>query len=190
MRKEDKFNIKGHLDIVKIYPDGREELHWSDHNVITSGMGWGLAHLFSELGSSSILDFQIRYAQLGVSGSTDYGVSTYKLNSSLSYAALSGQPLPTSQNSQYQNGFLAGFEGYIVIPSNNIIKVSPTSVRYHIIIPQDALNNSYVFNEIGLFMKNPRGQPSIESVLVAYRSFTNLSKTNEYALLFRWTLYF
>jgi len=190
MRREDKFNIKGHLDIVKIYPDGREELHWSDHNVITSGMGLGLAYLFSNLGSSSILDFQIRYAQLGTSGSSNYGVSTFTLTSSLSYSELSSQPLPTSIHSQYKNGTVESNQGFIVIPSNNILKVSPTSVRYHIVIPQDALNSSHIFNEIGLFMKNPRGQATIESVLVAYRYFTNLVKTNEFAVLFRWTIYF
>lgn len=190
MRKEDKFNIKGHLDIIKVYPDGKEEVHWSDHNVIVSGMGVGLAYMFSHLSSSSVLDYQIRYAQLGISGTTNYGVSTFKLVSSLPYSTLSGQPMPTTQHSQYQNGTTVTNQGYITIPANNVIKVSPTSVRYHIIIPQEALNNNLVFNEIGLFMKNPRGQNPIESILVAYRYFTNLSKTDQYALLFRWTLYF
>lgn len=190
MRKEDHLNTRGYLEIIKIYPDGREEVHWKDNNVIVSGMGVGLAYLFSELGSSSILDFQIKYVQLGVSGSSNYGVSTYQLVSNLPYSTLSSYNLPISQHSQYTNGTVEGHRGYIVIPANNIQRVSPTSVRFNIVIPEDALNIVTPFNEIGLFMKNPIGQNPMQSILVAYRYFTDLEKTSDFSILFRWTIHF
>ena len=60
--------IKGHLEIIKIYPDGTEEVHYSEDNVITSGMGYTLLKAFSTSGAGSISPFQIVYFQLGVSG--------------------------------------------------------------------------------------------------------------------------
>ena len=77
---QDKFNPTGHLEIWKVYPDGEKELHWTDHNVITSGMGVGLAHLYSARGSAKITDYQIINWQVGTGGDTeDYGVSTLSL---------------------------------------------------------------------------------------------------------------
>jgi len=190
MRREDKLNIRGHLEIIKVYSSGKEEVHWADHNVIVSGMGVGLAYLFSNLGSSSILDYQIKYVQLGVSGSSDYGVSTFKLTSSLPDTYLQNTSLPISIHSQYQNGGSIPDEAYITIPAYNIQRASPTSVRFNIVIPEEALNISEPMNEIGLFMKNPRGLSPIESILVAYRYFTPLDKTSDFSILFRWTLHF
>lgn len=190
MKREDKLNIRGHLEIIKVYSDGKEETHWADHNVIVSGMGVGLAYLFSNLGSSSILDYQIKYVQLGVSGSIDYGVSTYKLTSSLPDNYLTNTTLPYSVHNQYQNGATIPDEAYIIIPAHNIQRASPTSVRFNIVIPEEALNINTPFNEIGLFMKNPRGQATTESILVAYRYFTSLEKTSDFSILFRWTLHF
>ena len=42
----EKVKAKGNLEVWKVYDDGSEELHFSEHNVITSGMGVGLAHMF------------------------------------------------------------------------------------------------------------------------------------------------
>jgi hypothetical protein len=81
----DTFNPTGHLEVWKVYRDGTKELHWTDHNVITSGMGIGLAQLYSASGSDSILDYQILNFQVGTSGdTTNYGVSSYKLQGPLS----------------------------------------------------------------------------------------------------------
>ena len=190
MRNSDTLNPTGHLEILKIYPDGTEELHWSDHNVITSGMGVTLGYLFSETGSSSILDFQLAYAQVGVSGSANYGTSTFKLVSSVPYSQLSGNDLIAGTHSQLQNGTTFTDQPFISIAPNNVYRASPTSVRYHIIIPQNALNLSVPLNEIGLFSKNPRQQSPEESILVAYKSFSNLLKFTDFSLLFRWTIYF
>ena len=56
---KDKFTPTGHIEIWKVYPDGSKEMHWTDNNVITSGMGVGLAHLYAASGSGSIIDYQI-----------------------------------------------------------------------------------------------------------------------------------
>lgn len=50
--------IHGHLEIVKVFNDGREEVVFNDHNTIVSGMGVGLSFLFTLSGSLKITDYQ------------------------------------------------------------------------------------------------------------------------------------
>jgi hypothetical protein len=186
---------KGYLEVIKIFPDGHEEVHWEDNNVITSGMGLGFSFLLgkpSELSAGLITNFQIKYYQLGVSGSTNYGVSTHKLTSSLAYSDLSGFDLPiVSALDQLSNGQILTSQSFFEIGQANIHRTSPTSVRYHLIIPASELNNlSNPLNEVGLFMRNPLNRTPEAPILVAYKYFSPILKTSEFALLFRWSLYF
>ena len=43
---------------------------------------------------------------------------------------------------------------------------------------------SRAINEVGLFMKNPTGATDPEPILVAYRTFSDIIKTNDFSLLF------
>ena len=47
-----------------------------------------------------------------------------------------------------------------------------------------------LLNEIGLFIKNPKANATETSVLAAYRYFSNVRKTNNFAIVFRWTISF
>ena len=69
-------DIKGHLTISKVYRDGNEEIIFDDHNIIVSGMGVALAHMFALSGSNSILDYQIDRFQVGVSGAASLELSS------------------------------------------------------------------------------------------------------------------
>ena len=60
MKNEDNISVSGHLEIYKIYEDGREEQVFGDHNTITSGMGVGLGLLYAGSGADDITNFQIR----------------------------------------------------------------------------------------------------------------------------------
>ena len=106
------------------------------------------------------------------------------------YSILSSTSLITDQHSQLIPGAVLNTQPFIRIAPNNIYRASPTSVRFHIIIPPQDLNISDPINEIGLFSKNPRGQNPEESILCAYKSFSNLVKTEEFGLLFRWVINF
>ena len=77
----EKLQPKGHLEIIKIYDDGTEEIHFTEHNMIVSGMGVGLSHFYAGSGGSQISDFQILNFQIGTGGDlTEYGTSSFKLN--------------------------------------------------------------------------------------------------------------
>tara|TARA_R110001583_G_scaffold65974_1_gene190226 strand:- start:3378 stop:3959 length:582 start_codon:yes stop_codon:yes gene_type:complete len=186
-------NPTGHLQIFKLYEDGREELYFDDQNVITSGMGVGFSHLFSASGASSIVDYQIINFLVGSGGNyDDYGVSTYKLELPVQEADHWGSDsqIITETLTPIESGVLAGATyPFARIRFSNVHKVTNTSVRYTLVIDRSTLNTKYI-NEIGLYMRNPRGLSTPSPILVAYRPFTTITKTSDFSLIFRWTLQF
>ena len=206
MKQQDILNVSGHLEIYKVYEDGREEQVFTDHNVITSGMGVGLGLLYAGSGAADITNFQIRYFQLGVSGDTkisSYGVSEVHLVSALGqvngktdYNTDSNSVLPlVSHELMNWNGTKkldsqSGDSWYFSLISDNSIKrVDLNSVTYILYIDRNSCN-SLTLNEVGLFMKNPLGSDPKRSQLCAYRPFSNIVKTDDFALVFKWTLNF
>lgn len=193
-------NINGHLTILKIYKDGKEETVFDDHNIIVSGMGAALAHLFATSGSDLILDYQIDRFQVGVSGSSDN--ETYFTNS-LSGPLSSASEYGTNTNLVVVSGYqikndLIGATPvyYSVIPDQNITRVDSTTVRYTLVLDEFTANNltrgsdKIYLSEIGLFVKNPKGAETDSSILVAYRVFDDIYKTSDFSLVFRWSINF
>jgi len=76
-----------------------------------------------------------------------------------------------------------------LISDNSIKRVDLNSLTYILYIDRESCNNLTV-NEVGLFMQNPLGRNTKRSQLVAYRPFTNIAKTDDFALVFKWTLNF
>jgi hypothetical protein len=208
MTNKDTFNPVGEIEIWKVYDDGREpELHFSDHNIITSGMGVGLASLYSGSGSQTIADYQILSYQLGYSGAVtnpySYSTSTTRLIQPLTNA----QYLTTGSQLKVENrnilidgvstSVIAGGLAFVSLPYSNIQKVTPTSVRYTLVVDAnsclglvDGLGKQMSLNEVGLFMYNPLNINPTTSVLVAYRPFTPIYKTGSFSLIIKWTLTF
>ncbi len=181
--------IKGHLTIHKVWVNGDEELVYDSDNVITSGMSYSLSHLFAGSGSNSILDHQIERFQIGTSGSSALQVSsTFQLSGALTTAAQYGvdSRLILKTAEQFKNGSVTTAL-FALIPFSKITRINETMVRYTMVLDEQAANG-LTLNEIGLFTKNPRGLATDQSVLVAYRSFSNITKTNEWSLVMRWTL--
>ena len=193
----------GHLQIFKQYRDGTEELHFDEKNVITSGMGVGLSHMFAASGASSIVDYQIRnflvgsgYESGGAAGAGEYGVSSFKLKAPLKDTPAHGNPwgantsLVSERFFPIENRSIAGnARPFARIIFSNINKVTDTSVRYTLVLDRHTLNGKYL-NEVGLYMRNPSGSIHINPILVAYRPFTEITKTSDFSLIFLWTLQF
>lgn len=193
--------MTGHLTIIKRTKDGKEEVLLDDHNVIVSGMGVGLSYMFTGSGSNSVLDYQIDRFQVGVSGPPTGGATSavYELSSSLAsideYGV--GSNLFISRNNQITNGTLTSNRFFAHIPSHKITRINDTSVRYTLVLDEDAANEltdsqglDAFLNEIGMFMKNPKGNNVDQPILVCYRTFSNIRKTSDFSLIFRWTLNF
>ena len=184
----------GHLQIFKVYEDGEEELHFDQNNIITSGLGVGFSYLFSGAGSETIIDYQIRNFLVGsgVTDATDYSASTFKLKGGVLTKAAWGADtsLLIEEYSPIENGEIAATAvPFARIRFSNVHKVTNTSVRYTLVLDRNTLNGKYI-NEVGLFMRNPRGSDSPNPILVAYRPFTEITKTSDFSLIFRWTLQF
>lgn len=196
---KEKYTPTGHLTIHKIYSDGTEEMVFDDHNIIVSGMGVGLSLLFSLSGSTNVTNYQIDRFQLGLSGHASLETSTtYTLSSPLSsileYTGSNGDLNVVSAH-QIRNGSVnTGPYYFSKIPFNKVTRIDDSSVRYTIVVDQDSCNNltrsgaDAPLNEIGIFMKNPLGSAVDASILVAYRKFSNIVKTSDFGLVYRWTI--
>jgi hypothetical protein len=202
----EELGITGHLTIIKQFNDGKEEVVFDDHNIIVSGMGVGLSYLFTGSGSQNILDFQLDRFQIGVSGqatSVDANINQVSSTFALSGPLAIGQygtnsNLYIEEASQIKNGVTFANQPFALIPASKITRINDSSVRYTLVVGEEAANGlkdaqdfDLSLNEIGLFMKNPVGStdPNV-SILTAYRSFSNIVKTNDFSLIFRWTINF
>jgi len=212
--------ITGHLQIAKHHKDGAEEIVFDDHNVITSGMGVGLSYFFTGSGSGKITDYHFDRFQVGVSGAivqaavdagqagiplsavfqlsgplertTDYGGAASKLVLSTN-SKFAGTPAATIQTGKV----------FAYIPFSHVTRIGDRSVRWTIVLDEQACISGNIesiggvsqfsskpINEIGLFMGNPRGLATDTSLLVAYRTFSDITKTDDFSLVFRWTINF
>ena len=196
----EQINIKGHLTIHKV-ANGEEELVYDEDNVITSGFGYSLSHLFGLAGGTDITDYQIDRFQLGVSGHAGAQVSsTFELSGPLSsvaeYTTNGDSNLNALQSKQYKNATSPNAI-FAKIPFTKVTRIDSRTVRYTIFIDEDSCNSltrvsdEANLNEIALFVKNPTGNTVNDvSVMAAYRYFSNIRKTNQFGLVFRWTITF
>ena len=152
--------------------------------------------LYSGSGGGNIADFQILNFQVGTGGDpTSYGTSSFKLVSpcNLGQYLSTGSEANIESLSPIQNGVVAGSaESFIRFPFNNVQKINKNTVRYNLIIDKYTLNGlSTNIDEVGLFMRNPRGVSNgAKPILVAYRPFNGLKKTSTFSLVLKWTLNF
>ena len=185
----DNTDIRGHLEVIKVFSDGTEEVHFSDSNVITSGMGHTLLKAFSNPGTYNISSYQLVYFQLGVSGSAGLQVSsTGELSSALASVDYGTANFEIS-NHDLSSGAGATNVPFGIIPFSYIKKISPTRVMYQIFVGERACNTQ-TLNEIGLFSRNPDNSATEGSYLCAYRYFTPLEKKDSFSVLFRWVIEF
>jgi len=194
----EELGINGHLTIIKRFPDGNEEIVFDDHNIIVSGMGVGLTYMFTGSGSNTVLDYQIDRFQVGVSGPPTGGETSaiYQLSGAATLAEYGGgSNLFIAVKDQITNVTLTA-NAAALIPANKITKIAESSVRYTLVVDEEACNNitrdstDANINEVGLLMKNPTGNTEDRPILVAYRTFSNIRKTSDFSLIFRWTLNF
>jgi len=207
MKNIDNADLTGHLEIWKIFESGEEVLVFDEDNTITSGMGVGLGMLYAGSGATDVANFQIRYFQIGVEGDTrleTYGVEETFLASALGQVGGSADYLGTNSKliisghnlMDWDGGLKIDTEGndewqFGTIPDNSIKRVDTNSVTYIIYIDRNTCNDLGVpINEVGLFMQNPLGASIFNSPLVAYRPFTDIIKTSDFSLVFKWTLSF
>jgi len=196
----EELGINGHLTIIKRMKTGEEEILLDDPNIIVSGMGVGLSYLFAASGSNSVLDYQIQKFQVGISGPPAGGVTSAinELSGALSSVDEygTGSNLALFTGTQIVGDGTAASRVFAEIPASKITRINENSVRYTLVVDEEAANNiqrdgqDRAINEIGMFMKNPTGSADDRPILVCYRTFSDIIKTNDFSLIFRWTINF
>ena len=113
------------------------------------------------------------------------------LSATAQYVGLADSNISTIEANLWENNAVAaGTHIYARIPSSKVTKVDDRTVRYTIFIDEDSCNGLDPLNEIGLFIKNPKASASETSVMAAYRYFSNIVKTSDFGLVFRWVISF
>ena len=76
------------------------------------------------------------------------------------------------------------------IPNSSIKRTGKMSVTYYLLIPnKEGSGDSVDITEVGLFVDKPYNAFSSDAtILVAYRTFPLIKKTNDFSLLFKWTI--
>lgn len=206
MRFSDLNSIKGHLEVYKVFKDGTEELHYSEKNVITSGMGVTLAHAFAADAGSDVSSFQANWMQIGTGASTVAIRAAEDVQTSSRADLLSAIPgsqygdvntigLQVSALTYMTSAGTTATSNFVKIPPAFIHRISDRKVMWRLILNDSACNipdtaSGGALCEVAIFSNNPRQQTPQELYMIAYRAFANIVKTNEFTLDFRWTIEF
>ena len=209
MNFRDNIDPVGHLEVWKHFPDGSQELHYSDYNVICSGMGATLAEMFDAPYDAPVEDYQIKYFKVGsggaldATGGADPGVwqvsGTSDLNKPLTRPNYGTGNLDVSIHNLIANGAkttgTSEINTFGVIPYSYVKRVTPTKCMWQIVLDEQTANvgdleEESFLNEIGLFSKNPYREATDASMLCAYKYFKKVYKTDAFILVFRWTIEF
>jgi hypothetical protein len=203
----DSIKPKGHLEITKVYRDGKREVVYSKHNVITVGMGITLSEMFahatdedpgSTLGNANIGSYRIKYFQIGTGGDTVADPAPSSLTSLGSPCVLSQYgdqaSLIVGSHNLWQDGALSN-NAFAKLDDANIRKYGNTGVSFTFDLDVNTANGVAI-DEIGIFSADPflrlyaTQQGVRASVLCAYRKFPEITKTTKFALAFKWTIIF
>jgi hypothetical protein len=95
-----------------------------------------------------------------------------------------------SSRSAIENGVLGVAKDFVSIRYSNIHRLSKTAVRFTLVLDDQTANIQDELTEVGLFMNNPQGLVPAAPILVAYRPFAGIKKTDAFSLVFLWTIQF
>tara|TARA_A100000172_G_scaffold78310_1_gene63734 strand:+ start:137 stop:523 length:387 start_codon:yes stop_codon:yes gene_type:complete len=123
------------------------------------------------------------------------------LSSVAEYTTNGDSNLHAFQEKIYKNNLATAPDAiFCKIPFSKVTRIDERSIRYTIFIDEDSCNDlsrpqkpegGTSLNEIALFVKNPTGTLADEiSPMAAYRYFSNIRKTSDFGLVFRWTITF
>lgn len=212
--------IRGHVTVCKVYKDGTKEVVLDRANMITAGLGSSFLDIQLGGGSTFPVDYGPTYFQLGTGAvpiaATDTSSFFYKLKTPFGFADY-GEDTDLNVNQLYR-GFNAssspqvddgktytelygtsaplssvvfsGTDEYFgdIIPGS-VTKFYMDSFESQIVLDEQTANGQAI-TEIGLFARNPKGFYQDSPLLLAYRSFAALNKTEEFSLVINWTIGF
>ena len=193
--------IQGFLEIFDA-TQTPPKIVFSGSNIITKGMGYALANLFTEQEDQEISNFQIGYFQIGVSsvGFEPYSASAnfYQLSSGITKAQygtnLDSEVKTLSSLGSTKFITLSSITGispsaFVAIDNSKLTKGVQTSNKYKIYLDKN-MAVGVSATEFGLFIKNPNVNYRIDKpMLAAYKKLNApLVKSSENEFIFQWTI--
>ena len=210
--------LRGHITICKVYSDGTEDTIIDRANLVTAGLGSSFIDIQRGQGSENVDGFSPYYFQVGTS-SMDYDTTVatssyfYQLSTPFSWDDY-GDDTDFIVESKYR-GFNAStddggstytellfssaalssiaFSGtdeyFSTVKEGRLSKFFMDSFESEIVLDEKTGNGKEI-SEIGLFAKNPKGFKEDSPLLMAYRSFTPVTKTSEFSLVVHWSVGF
>ena len=210
--------IKGHVTITKVFSDGTEEVVLDRANMVTAGYGSSYLDIQQGVGSKFLDDYTPAYFQLGTDAIgydpnadtssffyqisapfdwSDYGedsdldvVNLYRgFNASTADGGRNYEELLFSSAPVSSVIFSGTDEYFAKIQQGSVSKFFLDSFEAQIVLDEKTANGKAI-SEVGLFSKNPKGLYQDSPLLVAYRSFVALNKTEEFSLVINWSIGF
>jgi hypothetical protein len=207
--------IKGHITICKVYKDGTKETVLDRANMITAGLGSAFLDIQKGQGSRFPADYAPAYFQVGTGAPSFNAVDTsgfwYQVCAPLSWDQYGTDTdldiqekyrgfFASSINGAYQeleqtkaplsSVVFSGEDGYFAeVVKGSVTKNFLDSFESQIVLDEKTANGLAI-TEIGLFARNPKGFYQESPLLMAYRSFNALNKTEQFSLVINWSIGF
>ena len=208
--------ISGHITITKIFSDGKEEKVLDKHNLVTAGLGSSFIDLLTDNGSNFVEDYSPRYFQLGTDtiggDSLDTSAHFYRVSSAFDWDDYG--PDCGFDIEERSRGFLAssidgitynemintsaafsavvfsGTDEYFgTITPTYLSKTFLDSFTAEIVLDENCANGTTI-SELGLFSKNPKGRKDDYPLLIAYKKFDPITKTEDFTIVVHWSVGF
>lgn len=197
--------LRGKVEIYKDFGDRQEKIG-EYYNIVTRGMGITLAAFMMSGPRSTKNPYSIKYAQVGT-GVVDYQAQPttsetrfnfFKLNSALSKASygrnlryristrnqlIASQEFTATSNLSYTTQQAV----FLNIPESRVTIKQDVGIKVTVVIDKNTANGN-TLREVGLFSNNINTPENEQSVLVAYKQFAPIEKTNQFSLIFNWTI--
>lgn len=203
--------ISGHVEIYEESDSGITKI-FSDHNIVTVGMGYGIASFFSNQEiNRKVEDYQIGYFQIGTSavGYSNLAASVtpyfFELHTTLNSTNL-GSNLDITVNDlralKPSNGFdVSSYETtlglstqyltFLGLENSQKILNSDETITHRLVLEKNLAPNIAI-KELGLFIKNPDAAYKIDRpILAAYKKLNKtITKRANFKLIIDWTFDF
>ena len=193
----------GRVVVYKSQDDKVEKI-FESNNIVTIGFGVNLSNFFTSDSRAKIENIIPQYCQVGT-GVVNYLADTsefnnyfYQLNSPLSKASYGRNlrrkivTLPQitdigNVDSLEKSTYSEGTGSFLQIPKSAITIKKDNGINVRIVLDK-TLCNGNTLREIGLFTGSLSADGTNKLLLSCYKQFPPIAKTNEFSLIFEWTI--
>lgn len=205
MKFSDNIKAVGHLEIIKVHKSTKkEEVVYSDDNVICSGLGRSITQMMSNICDYDPCDKDLSSEPKGCK-LQDYQILRFQVGTGADAGTASASSVSLSRPltlEEYGQALIS------IAPTSGVLYKTETDIvaeqTFCRVREQDVLDsklitawvldeetaNGQLLDEAGLFVFNPYLKEEPGHFLAAYKQHTPIQKENYFSLLYRWSIKF